>query len=278
MWIMDYEELIDGIKVLERNDSKFYIIESVSEDFKTLLRTNMAEICFGISKIEITSTKFSFQNTVKEFLLRFQPLKERLNDKQKGFLGELLTHIVLRQDKNIEPLSVYFNLEDKSFKKGFDLVFQNQFTKNIVLVEVKSGSKRSNQINITDTTKDLLNTAKNDLINRLNNTKDRERLWNNALSHVQIAISDTNTEKMALKKLLNEHWENMSLKQDLFLVAGVMEPLSNQISIETVCEHHDDIRKNKDLNLLSDKISIIVIHNDIFRDLYRFFLEVKENE
>ena len=121
---MEYKSVIDGIKVLEQKDCKFYIIENVSDEFKSILRKHLAEICYGINKIKLGNSKFSFQNTVKEFLLRFQPIESSLNDKQKGYLGELLTHIVLRNDSSVEPLSLYFNLEDRSFKKGFDLVFR----------------------------------------------------------------------------------------------------------------------------------------------------------
>ena len=274
---MEYKSVIDGIKVLERKDCKFYIIEYVSDEFKSILRKSLAEICYGINKIKLGNSKFSFQNTVKEFLLRFQPIEDSLNDKQKGYLGELLTHIVLRNDNSVEPLSLYFNLEDRSFKKGFDLVFRNKTSKNVILVEVKSGSKRARQINTTETAKTLLNVAKDDFLNRLNNQEDRDRLWNNALSHLELAISNSNTEKMALQMLLNNQWESLSSKQDLFLVAGVLEPLDEPICVDTVCSHHDTIRKNEKLNLLSDNISIIIIHNNIFLDLYAFFLEVEKN-
>lgn len=274
---MEYKSVIDGIKVLERKDCKFYIIENVSDEFKSILRKSLSEICYGINKIKLGNSKFSFQNTVKEFLLRFQPIEASLNDKQKGYLGELLTHIVLRNDNSVEPLSLYFNLEDRSFKKGFDLVFRNKTSKNVILVEVKSGSKREGQIDTTETAKTLLSVAKNDFLNRLNNPADRDRLWNNALSHLELAISNSNTEKMALQMLLNHQWECLSSKQDLFLVAGVLEPLDEPICIDTVCSYHDTIRKNEKLNLLSDNISIIIIHNNIFLDLYTFFLEVEKN-
>ncbi|WP_419651215.1 Hachiman antiphage defense system protein HamA [Veillonella atypica] len=274
---MEYNDLIDGIKVLNNDDKKFYIIESLSEELKTLLRKNMSEICFGVNKIEVSDTLFSFQNTIKEFLIRFKPLGVSLTTKQKGYLGELLTHIVLRQEENIEPLSLFFNLEERSFKKGFDLVFLNQSNRNIIIVEVKSGSKRKGQKNLTETAKRLLDDAKDDLIERLNSPDDRNRLWNNALSHADAAINNTNSEKKALQKLLAEQWENSFYKQDLVLVSGVFESITENICVEEINKYYNTIENNASLMALSDKVSIVIIHNDIFRDLYNFFLEVKEN-
>ena len=62
-----------------------------------------------------------------------------------------------------------------------------------------SGSKRKGQKNLTETANRLLDDAKDDLIERLNSPDDRNRLWNNALSHADAAINNTNSEKKALQ-------------------------------------------------------------------------------
>ncbi len=57
-------------------------------------------------------------------------------------LGELLSHvIILKLFPNFEVVSPFFNMEEKSIRKGFDLLLYEASTNNIWITEVKSGAK-----------------------------------------------------------------------------------------------------------------------------------------
>lgn len=269
--------MILGVEYTEKKENRFYLIDSISDEFKLLLRSNLSEICYGINKLNIGISKFSLQNTARAFLDRFGVLDGEINDRQKGFLGELFVHILLKNDKNLEPLSLFFNLEEKSAKKGFDLVFQNKKSQKILLVEVKSGLKLDSHSNVTTTAKLLIQKAKRDLVSRLSNSNDRERLWDNAISHAQQAILDSRSEKEALLKLLGDNWNNLETKQEFIFAAGVFADFAEKINIEDICLLNDGFIADSSMNDYSDKCTVLVIHTNVYRDLYNFLIEVKTN-
>lgn len=276
---MEYSELIKGVRFIDLNDDDgIYIIDSMSDDLRKLIKQKLSEICYGVNKVETGSNQFSLKNTAKEFLIRLGPINVDIDNKQKGYLGEFLTHIILGENKNIEPLSLFFNLEERSPKKGFDLVFRNIKNDNIIIVEVKSGSRLCNQSSITQTAKALINKAKVDLTGRLLNPDDKSRLWNNALSHAISAVKNSNSEKDAILKLLASLEAEADDNQEIVLAAGVFGHTDELIEVQYISNLSKNLKEDELLNKICNQSSIVVIHNDIYKEFYNFLVQVSKND
>lgn len=275
---MEYSELIKGVRFIDLNDDGIYIIDSMSDDLKKLIKQKLSEICYGVNKVETGSNQFSLKNTAKEFLIRLGPINVDIDNKQKGYLGEFLTHIILGENKNIEPLSLFFNLEERSPKKGFDLVFRNIKNDNIIIVEVKSGSRLCNQSSITQTANALINKAKVDLTGRLLNPDDKSRLWNNALSHAISAVKNSNSEKDAILKLLASLEAEADDNQEIVLAAGVFGHTDELIEVQYISNLSKNLKEDELLNKICNQSSIVVIHNDIYKEFYNFLVQVSKND
>ena len=275
---MEYSELIKGVRFIDLNDDGIYIIDSMSDDLKKLIKQKLSEICYGVNKVETGSNQFSLKNTAKEFLIRLGPINVDIDNKQKGYLGEFLTHIILGENKNIEPLSLFFNLEERSPKKGFDLVFRNIKNDNIIIVEVKSGSRLCNQSSITQTANALIKKAKVDLTGRLLNPDYKSRLWNNALSHAISAVKNSNSEKDAILKLLASLEAEADDNQEIVLAAGVFGHTGELIEVEYISNLSKNLKEDELLNKICNKSSIVIIHNDIYKEFYNFLIQVSKND
>ena len=75
--------------------------------------------------------------------------------------------------------SPFFNTEERNVKKGFDVVLSKTGSTELWLAEVKSGNIHANK-DVSQTAVELINTAQNDLNNRLNG--DSVSLWLNAVN------------------------------------------------------------------------------------------------
>jgi len=175
--------MIDGITTECTEHASVCRVESFSDELKVEIRNRLAAICHGKDKVEAGSVIASYRETLKIFLNIYANKSE---DTRKGMIGELLTHILLlKVFPEYESANPYFNMEEASIKKGFDLIVFDQSCGELKIVEVKSGgagtysSDRSN--------KALVNTAKNDLKGRLNDNKIH--IWLNAINGAKLALS-----------------------------------------------------------------------------------------
>ena len=64
-------------------------------------------------------------------------------------VGELLFHVLMSIENEYIATSAFFNLEERSFKKGFDLSFFSVENQELWIAEVKSGEKKKSQSNQT---------------------------------------------------------------------------------------------------------------------------------
>lgn len=64
---------------------------------------------------------YSYKETVKEFIKRYKTDNNVSEDRKKGMIGELLVHIVLELEGRFFAASPFFNMEERSFKKGMML-------------------------------------------------------------------------------------------------------------------------------------------------------------
>ena len=146
---------IDGIKFIKTKEYAYCNIEYFSDELKSSIRAHLSEICHGTGK---ATTKI-----------------------KKGLIGELLTHIIISEMfPEYRVISPYFNLEERSIKKGFDIVLVSKKANyELFVTEVKAGEVHKGKTS-DETMNDLIGLAKNDLLSRLSD--DNTSLWHNAIN------------------------------------------------------------------------------------------------
>lgn len=177
---------LNGVQFEKSETGSFcFTIEDISDDLRGVIRTRLSEICHGAAKASRTSVLYSYKRTLTAF---FEKFDTKSADTQKGMIGELLTHVLLLHfEAEFRAASPFFNMEENSIKKGFDLVLHHKAKSEVWFVEVKAGEcGAETSINKLGS---LLSLAKNDLKTALDS--ERYTLWQNALNGANLVIQDS---------------------------------------------------------------------------------------
>lgn len=136
-----YGHLVDGIEVESMNGATLVIVRAISDAFRLHVRDRLAEYCYGATTVSEDTGFYSFEKTVAEFLERYNPKPRKT---QLGMAGELIVHVLMPLlHAELTSAAVYFNKEERSIKKGFDLTFLGSSESAIWYGEVKSGEVSS---------------------------------------------------------------------------------------------------------------------------------------
>ncbi|MBO4617977.1 MAG: SGNH/GDSL hydrolase family protein [Lachnospiraceae bacterium] len=189
---------IEGISFSKTEKYSLFLIHELSDEIKEIIRAQLATICHGENNVNAGYRMYSYKSTIKEFLRRYKDKPENI---QIGMIGELLVHIIFSNYfDEYRAVTPYFNLEERSIKKGYDVVLAEVAApRTLWITEVKSGKLHNNK-NATQTMNDLLGTAKRDLDDRLN--KENVSLWMEAISGARASFDDNNTMKEAVIDVL----------------------------------------------------------------------------
>ena len=270
------------IQGVERKSSDGYItycIMDVSDELKNVIREKLTLICHGRDKADSTRRMYSYKSTVKEFVKRYKENNVlQGNNRNKGMIGELLFHILMTEEQLYSPVSAFFNLEERSFKKGFDVAYYQKDTSELWIAEVKSGEKQPSQKNISATAVSLINTAKNDLKTRLTSTNDS--LWLNAVNHARIALNEVSDEKKAVCKILEDYGDDAaagiynSNDKNVILVGVVFHNTADAIEEKKIQGKHSRIAKEK----IFKSCIVVCIQQKAYDEVFQFLLSEAENE
>lgn len=163
---------IKGIECVKDNKYCIFHINELSNELKEAIRIQMSSICHGAAYADTGRRMYDYKNTVKEFLRRYE---EKTTKIKKGMIGELLIHLLVSYYfDELDVVSPFFNMEERSIKKGYDVVLTESDKANLWLIEVKSGELHKGK-NSNQTMSELLSTSKNDLKERLN--EENNSLW-----------------------------------------------------------------------------------------------------
>lgn len=174
--------MIAGITTENTDLATICRVELFTDELKSEIRNRLAAICHGKDKVAAGSLVASYRETLKEFLKRYT---NKCENTRKGMVGELLAHILLlKAFPEYEPANPYFNMEESSIKKGFDVIIFDKDCDELKIVEVKSGGAGAS--NADTANQALLNSAKNDLNGRLNDNKTH--IWINAINGAKLAL------------------------------------------------------------------------------------------
>jgi len=261
---------IDGVVFVKKREYAFCRIEYFSGELKDIIRRQLAGICYGSAKINTGRIMYSYKATVQEFLKRYENKTEKI---KKGLIGELLTHIIIKEMfGEYRVVSPYFNLEERSIKKGFDIVLASKNTHDLFIIEVKSGEKHKGKKS-DETMNDLIGLAKNDLVKRLND--ENASLWHNAINGAQSVLEKTDDFKQAIIEILEDMGDKavmsstQSNEMNVFLTGVLFADLSDGISEQNTQAKKQAIEKSREFK----SVFVLSLQKETYRKVYEFLKE-----
>ncbi|NVZ16940.1 Hachiman antiphage defense system protein HamA [Pseudomonas sp. IPO3775] len=219
-------------------------VERLSDELKETIKENLSLICHGAQKVSRGKEMYKYGETIKGFWERYS---SKPANTKTGMLGELLAHvIILKFFPDFEVASAFFNLEERSIKKGFDLILFKPKSKNVWITEVKSGQLHASGTSCTTTT-DLLSTARDDLKRRL--SEQQSNHWLNAVNTANAAILNKSNYKDLVIDILEDEGALVAKKSatckdnNVFLVSALFHDISQKIKEPTILQFSKNLSK-----------------------------------
>ena len=254
---------IDGVDILLTDDFCLFHINYLSDKLKNIIRKELSAICAGPANKDLKA--YSYSNVLKAFIKLYE---DKSSDQQKGLIGELLLHILLCSciKHRFKACSPFFNMEEGSAKKGFDIILREPQINKIWFAESKAGEgdSKSNLL-----MKNLINRAKNDLLHRV--TEDSSMLWRNAINSATNAMKDGKAKK-AIRKILDDFSEDFSSGSKTLKDLNVI--LSGCLFKDLIDKVEEDVPAEKVSKLKSEgcfaEQFIIAIQKNTYKAVYEF--------
>lgn len=175
---------MDGLEVEQVQGATLVIVRAISDDFRTHVRDRLAEYCYGATTVSEDTDYYSLERTVAEFLQRYEPKPRKT---QLGMAGELIVHVLMPLlYAELTSAAIYFNKEERSIKKGFDLTFLGSSESAIWYGEVKSGEVASSS-SADEKAAVLIDTAASSLSSMLEDVSMLSR-WDAALIDTRLTL------------------------------------------------------------------------------------------
>lgn len=254
---------ISGISTIENNGYSIFYIDTFSDEFKQIIRDQIKGIWSGFAESDSLPEFYSYKKTLTSFLERYNP---KSDDTKKGMIGELLAHILLsQQDNQLTSLSILKNKEEKSIKKGFDIIYCNVTDNKLWYSEVKSGRSEKGTENSTDYNTILLNRAKTGIGTMI--SERRNSLWESALYDVTAMIKE-NAGRLNMRKLLSNDSPtiNSNQKKNVILVTSLYHNLTDRIDESSVSQ----FLANTSTEDIFENLIILSIQKNTFETVANF--------
>lgn len=259
---------MQGVETIKGDGYTLHQVFDFSDEMKSVLRKELVGICRGVSALCSHKKTDSYKAVVGELVARI--LKKDENG-CKGVIGELLVHLMVKVEMpDKRAASALFNLEDRSFKKGFDLTLCDSESNTLWFTEVKSGEVSPGS-SLTATMNGLLARAKGDLINRLDKD-DAYSLWTNAIQHAERALSNNSDKKQAIVEILDDLYDRSSsgsydhTEASAILAAIVFDKRTNELAEEDVRRSYERHKRNDGF----DELIILVIQKATYSAVVDF--------
>lgn len=256
-------QLLEGVTIDDFIDYKIIEIRYLSDELKEKIKNELAVICHGEYALSSTSNYYSFKGTIAE-LVNYRLPEEK--DKRVGAIGELLLNVIIRVLGNLEIISPFFNLEERNVKKGFDIIAFDT-NNDIWIVESKAG-ELGGMSNASLKALERINTAKRDLIDRLN--KENAQLWLNAIKSVRSSVDSTDEKKTVVNLLENLSNTDVSNDKNVLLGATIFCSYSTTIDLEKIKELYRRINVKNNFS----KLQIITIQKKTFEAVVDFLYKL----
>ena len=254
---------ISGIKIIENPKYSIFYIDRLSDEFKEIIRVQLKGIWNGFAEADSLPRFYSYKNTLTEFIDRYNSKSSNI---KKGMIGELIAHLILsHQDNGLSSLSILKNKEEKSIKKGFDIIYCDIEKNKLWYSEVKSGSNGAGSHNSTAYNDILLNRAKTGISKMID--EKRNSLWESALIDVSLVINE-NAGRLNLKQLLSDDSPNLNTnqKKNVILISSLYHNLSDEIEEISVSDFLD----NTVIEDIFEEVIIISIQKETYEAVANF--------
>lgn len=252
---------IEGVRTIESNNYSIFYIDTFSDEFKQIIREQLQGVWSGFTEADSLPEFYSYKNTLVSFLERYNSKSE---DTRKGIIGELLSHILLNyQENQLESLSILKNKEEKSIKKGFDIIYYHSEDGKLWYSEVKSG--RSETETSTNYNKVLLTRAKSGIEVMI--SERRNSLWESAMYDVTAMIKE-NEGRLNMQQLLANDSPsiNPNQKKNVILISTLYHNLADTIDEPSVSEFlNNTIAEN-----VFESVIIVSIQKNTFETVANF--------
>lgn len=233
---------MDGVSFKQIDQCSLCCIETFSEELQTALRENLTRICHGVDQASRDRAIFKYPATLKTFWDRYTNKPETT---KTGMLGELLAHVViLKLFPNFDVVSPFFNMEEKSIRKGFDLLLYEPSKNNVWITEVKSGGLGNGKTPCF-ATRSLLAKARDDLKVRL--AEQEPNHWLNAINAAQKSIQAKTDYKESVLEILEIEGDMVTTNSatasdnNVFLISTLFSNVSHRVIDETVSQFTADL-------------------------------------
>jgi hypothetical protein len=254
---------INGIKIIEKPKYSIFYIERLSDEFKEIIRIQLKGIWNGFAEADSLPNFYSYKFTLTEFIDRYNSKSSKI---KKGMIGELIAHLILNhQDNGLSSLSILKNKEEKSIKKGFDIIYCDVANNKLWYSEVKSGSYGNRIHNSTAYNDILLKRAKKGISKMID--EKRNSLWESALIDVSLVINE-NDGRLDLKQLLSDDSPNLNSnqKKNVILISSLYHNLSDEIDEISVSDFLD----NTIAEDIFEEVIIISIQKETYEAVANF--------
>ncbi|PAE87221.1 phosphate ABC transporter substrate-binding protein [Shouchella clausii] len=265
---------LKGVRCVSQEYHVVFYVDDFSEEMKNIFRTQLSYICHGASKASRSRKKYNYKNTVKAFIKRYEG---KPDSTKIGMMGELLTHIFIIQFlPEFNTISPFFNMEEKSITKGFDVLLYSSSNNEVWITEVKSGELHKGK-DSNETNKILLSTAKFDLKGRLNQNEDS--LWDNAINKATLALENKKDTKDAVLEILEEIGDEITEQQatsgdkNVILVSNLFANLNDEIQEHVL----DNFYKKTMDESLFNKLFVISLQKNTYRKIYQFLKDEEKS-
>lgn len=233
---------MDGVCFKQVDQYALCCIENLSDELKGALRDNLTRICHGADLASRDRSMFKYPATLKIFWERYS---SKTRKTQMGMLGELLSHVVLlKLFPNFDVVSPFFNMEEKSIRKGFDLLLYELSSNDVWITEVKSGGVGQGKTPCT-ATRDLLAKARDDLKGRL--AEQELNHWQNAINaarnsiHAKADFRDSVLEILELEGDMAVSNSATAADNNVFLISALFSEVAQRVAEPTISKFTTDL-------------------------------------
>lgn len=196
-------ELTTEYDINDKTKLSIIDIPELNENLINLIDNHIVEICEGKSENSIGNVKLRIINL----------FKNKSDDWKMGAIAEFFTNLYIRTQSYKQEF-LYFNLEEKSIKKGFDGLFSKD--EKYWLMESKSGSIDTKNITHKSKVQEAIKDLSDKVFGKIKN-KQHPNPWQNAYNHAaHMDVSASKTLRTELKELSNNFEKNSYSKIEEF--------------------------------------------------------------
>ena len=264
-------DLSNEIELIKDENITICYIKDFSDNFKEHIKEVLTVVCYGPTINNPEDIKYyPFKDTIKCFKERYDSKTEKT---KKGMLGELIAHVLINlYADNLKVFSQYFNKEESSIRKGFDILYIDVINNCIRYGEVKSGNKSVGKT-VSQTNNHLLYNAETDLKNKFTSSA-RYALWDNAKCDANVYMKSTaNQNSINLHDLLqNDRNSHISTDKHVILISVCFSDINDRIDLQ---ETKNFYTEHCQRNNFSETI-LFSIQKSTFQKIEQFFNEEYE--